>query len=158
MVQVQIIMKDFDARITASDFGVSNMLQAIGRDISNLQRDITVCMTEFKSSQTHSNNALVTLVGQVSQVKFRLGAHIGQVQQSVDGIESSIGTQIQILIDHIHKGDAKRGEESKKAEAKARRQFEEARKREEDRKSREQGSKRGGSSSSSRGASWFRSS
>lgn len=64
-------------------------------------------MAEFKSSEKHTNDAIFTLSGQLSQTKQILGARI-------DGLQGTLGTQLQELIDHFQKGDAQKGEDLKR--------------------------------------------
>lgn len=58
-------------------------------------------LKQFTGVEAHHNEVSVTLFGQLTQTERRLEALI-------DGLLSTLGTQLQDIIDHLQMGDAKK--------------------------------------------------
>lgn len=90
-------MVNFDARLVASGVDLYDLCKVVMWKVFELKMDIKYCMTEFKTSNKHTNNVIVALYGQISQNEQILGA-------GIDGLQATIGTQLQEMIDHFQMG------------------------------------------------------
>lgn len=59
-------------------------------------------MAEIQTNKRQVKDALGVLSGQISETKQELSAKI-------DSVQASLGTQLQELLDFVHRGDAKKG-------------------------------------------------
>lgn len=87
-------------------------------NVSELTKGINKMRVESQTDKRQVSNALVALSSQITETKRELNARI-------DSVQTSLGTQLQELLDYVHRGDAKKGEEQRKQEELRRRTAEE---------------------------------
>lgn len=77
-------MVEFSAHLIDSNVSITNLRKSITRNMTKLKLDLNICMTNFNSSKKHTNDAIVTLSGKISQAEQILGARI-------DGLQANLG-------------------------------------------------------------------
>lgn len=95
--------------------GLDNFRHNLTSELKTLQNDVATRLKQFTSVEAHYNEVSVTLFGQLTQTERRFEALI-------DGPLTTLGTQLEDIIDHLQMGDAKKRQEQKKQEEDIRRQ------------------------------------
>lgn len=79
--------------------GLADFRHNLISELKTLRNDVAMHLKQFTSVEDHHNEVSVTLFGQLTQTERRLEALI-------DGLLTTLGTQLQDIIDHLQMGDA----------------------------------------------------
>lgn len=64
---VQFLMVNFDANLLVSGYAITNLRQAVLRDVNDINKEIGKCMSELQSTKSKTSDALGVLSSQITQ-------------------------------------------------------------------------------------------